>query len=154
MTRFALKDLPPTMRTQAERQMTATIRTVRDGKTVTSNVIPLKPKRVNKYNAQKVNADGHRFDSKHEYAEYLKLNVRERAGEIEGLRVHVTFALFDPGENCRGEYWGRYTADFVYKENGKTIVADAKSVVTKARRDWKKTRQAMKACYGYDVIEL
>lgn len=151
-SRFTLTDLPPRLREQAQKQLGG--RQVVDGK----NVAPLRPseglKRRNKYNAQRVHCDGHVFASKHEHTQYLILKAREQAKEIEDLRVHVTFALFDPGGECTGEYWGRYTCDFTYKENGKRVVADAKSEATKARRDWPRTRQVLKACLGYDVVEL
>lgn len=157
MSRFAnILDLPPGLREQVERKLN--VRTIKGRDTVDDP--EKKPERKrNKYNAQKVRAYGangkrYQFDSKHEYAEYLKLAARERAGEIQGLEVHVKFALFDPGAECRGRDMGSYTCDFTYKENGQRIVADAKGAATRALRDWRRTRDLMRACHGYDVIEL
>lgn len=151
MSRFAtVLDLPPHLRQQAESKLN--VRQVIDGKNVA--VLHTKPVKRTKYNAEPVRAEGYRFSSKHEYSEYLKARVRERAGEIEGLRVHVKFALFDPGGECRGEYVGTYTCDFVWRESGKIVVADAKSEATARRRDWPRTKKLMRMCHGHEVIEL
>jgi hypothetical protein len=169
MSRFSsIMDLPPGMREQARIKLT--VRTVKGRDTVdepgetrrhirkeAENELGIEAKPT-KYNAYRVRAEIKGkpviFDSRHEYGEYLKLALREKAGEIENLQTHVKFSLFDPGGECRGQHWGTYKADFVYKENGLTRVADAKSEATRARRDWKRTKQTMKACHGYDVIEL
>lgn len=145
---WSLEQLNPAMRKQAEEKLAAQVRTVRTA---------AKPGPVpgqSKYNNRIVQADGHRFDSKHEYRCYLALKVRERAGEIDGLRLHVRFALFDPGENCRGEYIGTYRCDFVFREGGKLVVADAKGAKTRRLRDWPRTKKLMLACHGLDVQEI
>lgn len=157
MSRFAsVLDLPPALREQAERKLN--VRTVKGRDTEDGADEEERIERKNKYNAKKVTVEiaGAKvtFDSKHEYEEYLKLALREKAGEITDLETHVKFGLCDPGEQCRGRFFASYKADFVYKENGKTKVADAKSAVTRARRDWKRTKQLMKAVWGHDVIEL
>lgn len=150
--RFSIEQLPAHLREQAQAKLAAagTIRINKFG------VVKRKPveDHGNKYNAQRVKADGHNFASKAEYTFYRGLRVRERAGEISGLRVHVKFALFDPGENCRGEYICTYTCDYVYKENGKLVVADKKSPATRARRDWPRTQALMRACHGVEVLEV
>jgi len=108
----------------------------------------------NKYRAQPLYADGHRFSSKKEYCAYQSLKLREKAGEIEGLRLQVRFALFDPGDNCRGELLGRYTSDFVWKEGGKLVVADVKSRFTAKLREWPRTKKLMLMCHGISMVEL
>ena len=110
--------------------------------------------KASKYNARRVFEDGRAFGSKKEHRRYLDLVVRVRAGEIEGLRCHVPFALFDPGENCRGELIGRYTCDFVYREAGKLVVEDVKSRHTAKLRDWQRTKKLMRACHNIEVVEV
>lgn len=137
---------PPAKRAQIKAsKLKATQRTAAD---------PVEPKPRNKYRAQRVEADGHRFDSKHEYMMYVDLKLRVRAGEIEDLRLQVKFSLFDAGGHCRGEHIGTYRADFVYRERGELRVADAKSEKTRRLRDWPRTKALMRACHGIEVIEL
>lgn len=108
----------------------------------------------NKYYAVPVSHDGKRFDSKKEYRTYLNLRALEKRGEITDLRVHVKFSIFDPGMNCRGEHIATYKADFVFKKDGKTVVADAKSNKTRKLRDWPRTKKLLRMCHGYEVMEL
>jgi hypothetical protein len=92
------------------------------------------------------------FDSLKEYRKFRELSLLEKAGEITDLQRQVEFELIPAqyeeiptGEVYkRGERQGqpkikrvcveksvKYIADFVYKENGKTIVMDTKGVKTK-----------------------
>lgn len=107
-----------------------------------------------KYRNKPVVEKGVKFDSKHEYKCYRDLQLRELAGEIEGLRCQVKFSLFDAGGHCRGEHIATYRADFVYREKGVLKVADAKSEKTRRLRDWPRTKALLKACHGYEVVEL
>lgn len=113
--------------------------------------------RKNKYAAVEVidQVEG-RFASKKEYRCWCELKLREKAGEIIGLRHHVKFSLFDAGGSCRGEHIGTYTADFIYTVLGfpGLVVADAKSEPTRKRRDWARTKALMRACHGVEVVEL
>jgi hypothetical protein len=159
--RFTLEHLNPRMREQAEAKLRLTDlkpRTVvlcpDDTEPAPPQVHARKQASKNKYRAIRVDIKGHRFDSRHEYEQYLKLKAREGAGEIEGLRTQVKFSLFDAGGTCRGEHIGTYRADFVYREAGELRVADAKSKHTKRLRDWPRTKALMRACHGIEVIEL
>lgn len=146
MSRWKVGDLNPAMRAQAEAQLAGRAPRL---------VQPMGPKPVgNKFGAKKVVVDGVKFGSKKEYRCFQALKLRERAGEITDLRCHVKFALFDPGQNCRGEHIGTYTTDFVYRVQGELVVADAKSEATRRTRDWPRTKALMKACHGHEVIEL
>ena len=95
----------------------------------------------NKYHARKVVAYGQTFDSEKEYARYLELKLLEKAGEISGLRMQVEYVLIPEqrgpytigkrGGMKKGELIERkcsYVADFVYKENGETVVEDVKGM--------------------------
>jgi hypothetical protein len=82
----------------------------------------------NKYNAKKVIVDGIQFDSRKEANRYYELKLLERAGEITDLELQKEFELI-PAQRIDGKVVERavkYKADFVYKENGKTVVEDVK----------------------------
>ena len=88
-----------------------------------------------KYNNKKIIVDGQKFDSKKEANRYKELRLLERAGEIKDLRTQVKFKLI-PAQ--RDEATGKvverecsYKADFVYEEDGKTVVEDVKGFRTK-----------------------
>ena len=84
-----------------------------------------------KYHAKRTSVDGIVFDSKREADRYLVLKSMEEGGTIEDLRRQVRYELvpaFDvDGRHYRPVY---YVADFVYVENGKTVVEDVKGMRT------------------------
>lgn len=99
---------------------------------------------MNKYHNCKVRRDGLTFDSKKEHKRYNELLLLEQAGEITHLRRQVKFVLIptqrEPskigtrGGVKKGKLLERecaYIADFVYIQNGKTVVEDTKGVRTK-----------------------
>lgn len=78
---------------------------------------------MNKYNAKKIKIDGMSFDSQKEYQRWCELRLLERAGVITNLQRQVSFVVIPKQateEACK------YIADFVYEENGETIVEDVK----------------------------
>ena len=81
-----------------------------------------------KYGNQKVVIGNQIFDSGREYKRWCELKLLERAGEISDLRRQVKYELIPPQD---GERACNYIADFVYTENGKTVVEDAKGYRTK-----------------------
>lgn len=87
--------------------------------------------RASKYHAKKTVVDGIEFDSAKEAKRYTKLRYMEEAGEIDGLRLQVTFELL-PSFECEGvKYHGmKYVADFVYHRGGKVVVEDCKGFKT------------------------
>jgi len=90
---------------------------------------------MNKYHAKKVKVDGMTFDSKREYARWKDLQLLQRAGKIQDLRRQVRFQLCETPYDEAGFALFRgvfYKADFVYIENGKTIVEDCKGFRTDA----------------------
>lgn len=87
----------------------------------------------NKYNAKRTTVDGETFDSKHEAYRWIELRYMERAGLITDLHRQVPFELI-PAQKEDGKVVERavkYIADFVYTQNGKTVVEDAKSPATR-----------------------
>ena len=117
-----------------------------------------------KYHNQKMNLDGMTFDSKKEARRYTDLKLLEKAGEISDLKTQVKFQLIpaqrEPdtvgkrGGIKRGkllEHECFYIADFVYTEDGKTIVEDAKGMRTK---DYIIKRKLMLWVHGIRIKEV
>lgn len=92
---------------------------------------------MNKYHAKRTNG----FDSKKEATRWLILQQMEKDGSISQLRRQVTFELIPVQKDETGKCLERkctYTADFVYVEDGKTVVEDCKGFKTKEYRLKKK----------------
>ena len=97
-----------------------------------------------KYHNKKIQHGDEVFDSQHELHRWLELILLQRAGKITDLRRQVKYELVpvqrEPdqygihgGLRKRGKVIEKavsYTADFVYRENGETVVEDAKGVRT------------------------
>lgn len=85
-----------------------------------------------KYKNKKVTYDGIEFDSIKEARRYQELKLLLRAGAISDLRLQVPYELI-PAQYINSKCVERavkYIADFVYAENGKEVVEDAKGVRT------------------------
>ena len=82
----------------------------------------------NKYGNKKLVIDDHKFDSKREARRYQELKMMLRTGIITDLELQKPFILQETCKNGNGETIRRikYVADFVYKQNGLTIVEDTK----------------------------
>lgn len=83
---------------------------------------------MSKYLAKKIEVDGHMFDSKKEAKRYMVLKDMQDRGEIDSLRIQVPFELI-PSQKQNNKVVERaciYKADFVYKQDGETIVEDVK----------------------------
>jgi hypothetical protein len=96
-----------------------------------------------RYHAKKVTSPDGVFDSQREYKRWEVLKQKQASGEISGLKRQVKFELLpeyrEPdrlgprGGTIRGKLIQRavyYIADFVYTEDGKTIVEDSKGMRT------------------------
>ena len=86
-----------------------------------------------KYHAKKTELDGITFDSKKEANRYAELKLLERSGAIHNLQRQVRYELI-PAQKKDGKTIERachYIADFVYEDNGKTVVEDVKGYRTK-----------------------
>ena len=85
-----------------------------------------------KYRSKKTVVNGVEFDSRKEARRYSELLLLERAGAIQGLQRQVKFELI-PSQRYDGKVIERpchYIADFVYQENGNTVVEDTKGFKT------------------------
>lgn len=87
---------------------------------------------MNKYRNKKVKCDGIMFDSIAEMHRYCELKILQRSGIITDLQLQPTFILQDKFTKNGTTYRAiKYKADFMYKENGQTIVEDVKGFKTK-----------------------
>lgn len=95
--------------------------------------------RRNKYNASVIEWEGQVFDSRKEMRRYKALRQAEKAGAISDLQRQVRYCLIpaqrEPdaigprGGVKKGKVIEKecaYVADFVYLQNGETIVEDVK----------------------------
>lgn len=84
-----------------------------------------------KYKNKKTQVDMYIFDSALEAKRYKQLALLERAGEISNLRLQVPFLLQESFRKNNKTYRKiEYIADFVYEQNGQTIVEDTKGIKT------------------------
>lgn len=100
-----------------------------------------------KYNNQKIEYDGIKFDSKREAGRFLELRMMERAGLVKNLRLQVPYEL-----NEEGKFSYKYIADFVYfdVEKNYEIIEDAKGAKTVT---YKKKKKLMLKIYGINIKE-
>jgi hypothetical protein len=87
---------------------------------------------MSKYRSRKVIVAGEVFDSKKEYTRWCELALLQKAGQITDLKRQVKYELI-PSQKIDGKVAERactYVADFVYQENGKTVVEDVKGYRT------------------------
>lgn len=104
---------------------------------------------MQKYRNQIVKVGGETFQSRKELHRWEELCLMEKAGMIKNLRRQVKFILipsqretvWKKGKPKPGKVIERecsYIADFLYEENGETIVEDAKGYRTEAYKLKKK----------------
>lgn len=84
-----------------------------------------------KYKAEKTVVDDITFDSKKEANRYNELKLLERTNVISNLKRQVPYVLIEKSKYGRSI---RYLADFVYIENGETVIEDCKGVRTPVYR--------------------
>lgn len=118
---------------------------------------------MSKYYSQKVVVDGISFDSKKEANRFRELSLLERAGAITGLERQVKFTLipaqYRPVFDKKTRKWKdrcverecSYVADFVYQQDGETIVEDTKGFKTK---DYILKRKMMLYFHGITIKEV
>lgn len=120
--------------------------------------------RTSKYGNRKAYAMGQRFDSKREACRYAELKLMEQAGVITDLQKQVKYVLIPTQRESDtigvrgGIHKGKllekecsYIADFVYKQNGETIVEDTKGFKTP---DYLIKRKLMLHVHGIRIHEV
>lgn len=108
---------------------------------------------MNKYGNRKVIYNGIEFDSMKEAYRYAELMLMVRAGVISDLRLQVSFELI-PAQRIDGKVVERavnYVADFVYKQNGQTVVEDTKGYKTS---EYIMKRKMMLYFHGIRIMEV
>ncbi len=108
---------------------------------------------MKKYGNRKITKDGITFDSVKEYKRFCELSLLERAGEITELQRQVKFLLI-PSQKIDGKVIERpvhYVADFVYQQDGQTVVEDTKGFKTK---DYILKRKMMLHIHGIRIREV
>ena len=86
---------------------------------------------MSKYRNKKIVVDNIKFDSNLEATRYKELKLLQRAKQISNLRLQVPFVLQESFKKNGKTYQAiKYIADFVYEENGQTIVEDTKGMKT------------------------
>lgn len=101
----------------------------------------------NKFNAVRCEFNGIHFDSKAEMRRYGELRTLELGGQIGNLAVHPTLDL----------YAGvKYKPDFMYTENGQTIVEDVKggkaTQLESFKNKWKQAKEKYPE-YRFVIVE-
>jgi len=91
---------------------------------------------MSKYNNRRQSLNGFTFDSQAEAHRYTELVLRERAGEIHGLRVHPSYVLQESFRDSSGKLWApiTYVLDFSYFEGEGLVCEDVKGFRTS---DWR-----------------
>lgn len=121
-----------------------------------------------KYNAKRFEADGEMFDSKREYRRYMFLIHLVDTGRIKNLCRQVEYELIpiqrEPdiitktGKRKPGRVIERkcsYIADFVYDQDGQTVVEDVKGYRGGgAYKVFTIKRKLMLEKYGIRVLEV
>ena len=108
---------------------------------------------MSKYGSRKITVDGVTFDSRKEYLRFCELSLLEKAGMVTDLKRQVRFELI-PSQWIDGKMVERpvhYVADFVYQENGQTVVEDTKGFKTK---DYILKRKMMLHTHGIRIREV
>lgn len=97
-----------------------------------------------KYNNQKTDIAGIRFDSKKEAERWQELCILEKAGKIKNLERQKRFEVVPKTPGERGVF---YVADFVYTEQDKVICEDVKSDITRKNPAYIIKRKLFKYIY-------
>lgn len=103
-----------------------------------------------KYHNEKMQYDGRTFDSKWEMERYCELKLLEKAGRIKDLKCQERFVLIEKSTEHRET---AYVADFTYYENGKLVVEDCKSKITKTST-YQIKKKLMFERYGIKIREI
>lgn len=122
---------------------------------------------MSKYGNKKTEVDGILFDSKKEADYYLILKAKQKAGEIEGLKMQVPFELLpaiwedeirhlktrDKVVKRLAQRPVRYIADFVYRTVpvGEDVVVDVKG---KRTTEYLLKKKMMYALRGIKIMEV
>lgn len=109
-----------------------------------------------KYRNRKVTANGITYDSKKEARRHEELMLLENTGQITNLERQVKYVLI-PSQRIDGKVVERevgYVADFRYTKDGKVVVEDVKSEITRKEPKYIIKRKLMLYIHGIRVKEV
>ena len=123
---------------------------------------------MNKYGNRRVTVGSEVFDSKKEYHRYLELKQMQDSGQISDLQRQVKYVLIpsqyvDGYYDKKGKYIKKrkclerelsYYADFQYMKDGRPMVEDVKSPMTRKLAAYVIKRKLMLAKYGIQIKEV
>jgi hypothetical protein len=92
---------------------------------------------------------GHKFDSKAEGREYVRLAYEASEGIITNLKLQPEYVF-----RIGGMVVCKYRADFEYKRNGVVEVIDVKSPATAKNRAYRIKNKLMRALFGIAIVEV
>lgn len=121
--------------------------------------------RTNKYHAYKCKVGDEVFHSRKELRRYQELCLLEKAGHIKNLRREVKYILIpaireiiwkngSPRQGKVIEKECSYIADFVYEENGQTVVEDVKGGSATKTDAYIIKRKLMLYVHGIRIMEV
>ena len=104
---------------------------------------------MSKYHSKKTMVGDKVFDSKKEADRFVELALMEKGKYIQDLQTQVAFPLLPKSKYGREI---KYVADFTYYEDGKLVVEDVKSPITKTPL-YRLKKRLMGEIYGIKVKE-
>ena len=129
--------------------------------------------RYQKYRNRKTVVDGITFDSAKEAKRYQELKMLQKAGVIHGLKMQVPYEIIPEQREPSKEVYSKgakkgqpkpgkimerkveYIADFVYTEDGQTVVEDVKGYRDGGSyKVFVLKRKLMLQVYGIQVKEI
>lgn len=102
---------------------------------------------MSKYHNRRVLTEDGWFDSQRELRRWGELKLLERAGKISDLKRQVAYELIPKRGKLRAI---SFIADFVYTENGHTVVEDSKGY---RNRLYMLKWRLMEWVHGIEIIE-
>lgn len=115
------------------------------------------PLAINKYRNKKIKNAYGVFDSIKEYKRFLYLSASQKKGLISELTRQKKFILIPSQRDEHGKIIERecsYRADFCYLIDGKLIVEDVKSEITRKNHEYVIKRKLMLFINGIKIKEL
>lgn len=107
-------------------------------------------KTTSKYHSKITMVGDKKFHSKKEANRFVELTLMEKAKAIQDLKTQVKFPLVKKSSYGREI---KYVADFVYYQNGKMVVEDTKSPITKRNPVYRLKFRLMQELYGITIKE-
>ena len=102
-----------------------------------------------KYRNIKKIVNGVICDSTKEANRYLELLTWQHSGRITELEAHRPFDI-----KVNGRHICKYISDLTYKQDGRLVVEDTKSKITRKLPVYRLKKKLMLACLGIEIQEV